>query len=337
MNERKTMILFSVINSYIRAGEPVGSKHLAEEYSLDFSPATIRNEMSTLEKMGLLEKAHTSSGRLPSDRGYRFYVDYILDHNLNKLDREDEERLLEEFDKIYQKSSDLVSAATKLLARSTDLTAVSILIKKDTSKIVDIELLKLASRSLLFIAVFDNASIVNNRIYLDFDIEDAELLDFNEALRKTFVGRPLDKNSRLLTKSKEPVFLRNKELTQALEEILRSISLKDQAGEVTIEGLSNIFNFKESEDLDQARDFIRFFDDKENLKYFVDDGDENLRISIGDENENENLKNNTIISSSFYHSPDIEGQIGIIGLTRINYKEVIGYIKTVAELLNSGR
>ena len=95
MNERKKMILFSIINSYINLGEPIGSKSLLNEYSLDISSATIRNEMSTLEKMGLLEKAHTSGGRFPSDKGYRLYVNNLLENSLNIREDEDLEKILD--------------------------------------------------------------------------------------------------------------------------------------------------------------------------------------------------------------------------------------------------
>ena len=118
MNERKKMILFSIINSYVNLGEPIGSNSLLNEYSLDISSATIRNEMSTLEKMGLLEKAHTSGGRYPSDKGYRLYVNNLLENSLNEKEDENLEKIL---DKRYGNVSKIVETATLLLSKILQL------------------------------------------------------------------------------------------------------------------------------------------------------------------------------------------------------------------------
>ena len=136
MNDRKLKILFSIINSYIIDGEPIGSKSLADEYNMNISPATIRNEMSALEKMGLIEKAHTSSGRLPSDKGYRLFVDYILANGLNENIRPNRsDRMISLLDKRYHNASDIVETATKILADLTNLTAVSVTLKNQIKKI----------------------------------------------------------------------------------------------------------------------------------------------------------------------------------------------------------
>lgn len=334
MNERKRMILFSVINSYIRAGEPIGSKSLANEYSLDISSATIRNEMSTLEKMGFLEKAHTSSGRLPSDKGYRVYVNYLLDsEDLKdpKIDLEDVEEVL---DKRYDNVSNVVENATTILSNMTNLTAMSMTLKSNIKKLINLEIIKIDSKSLLFIAVYDNASIVNDRIYLKEDISEEEVLAINEILKKEIVGANVNEISQKF-KDLELSFLKAySHLLTEMKNKIENQSLSDLNKEVVIKGIGNIFNFKEFEDLSKAREFIDIFDSKERIKDLMEDSNGDLTITIGDENEKNELKSSTIITSRFDYDKDTVGQIGIVGLTRINYRQVISSIRFISDLLS---
>ena len=189
MKDRRMQILFTIINSYILAGEPVGSKSLADDYSFDVSAATIRNDMSDLEKKGLLKKAHTSSGRLPSDKGYRFFVDYLLENGLIEArPRPDFTSLKKMLDKRYHNATDIVRSATKILAGITNLTAVSVTYKNQIKSIANIELLRVNDYSLLLIVVYDNGLIVNDMIYLRYAIEDKDLEFINRLIQSELVG-----------------------------------------------------------------------------------------------------------------------------------------------------
>lgn len=336
MNERKQMILFSIINSYITAGEPVGSKSLASEYALDISSATIRNEMSTLEKMGFLEKAHTSSGRLPSDKGYRVYVNYILNNrglieSNRGFDISEIEKLL---DKRYDNVSNVVESATSILSRITQLTSMSITLKNNITKIINLEIIKIDTNSLLFIAVYDNASIVNDRIYIENDISDKEVDYINKILKKEIVGSNVNVISQKLENLKNTIFKSYSYLLNEMANKIESQSLSDLTREVVIKGLGNIFNFKEFEDLSKAKEFIKIFDSKERIKDLMSNSNGDLTITIGDENEINELKKSTVITSHFSYDLDTVGQIGIIGLTRINYSNVISSIQLISDLLS---
>ena len=336
MNERKQMILFSIINSYILAGEPVGSKSLASDYALDISSATIRNEMSTLEKMGFLEKAHTSSGRLPSDKGYRVYVNYILS-NIDKdeaLDKEDFFKLEKLLDKSLDKQSNIVEEATSALSKLTKLTSISTTLKSNITKIINLEIIKIDSFSLLFIAVYDNASIVNDRIYLDKEISDEEVKKINDILKKEIVNSHVNDVSQKLLDLEKSELKGNEKLFKEMANKIKNQSLSDLTSHVVIKGLDNIFNFKEFEDLSKAKEFIKMFDSKEKINDLLENSNGELTITIGDENEINELKKSTIITSHFRYDFDTVGQIGIIGLTRINYKDVISSIQLISDLLS---
>lgn len=333
MNERKKMILFSIINSYVNLGEPIGSNSLLNEYSLDISSATIRNEMSTLEKMGLLEKAHTSSGRYPSDKGYRLYVNYILENTLDSS-KKDEEELEKILDKRYGNVSKIVETATLILSKMTNLTAVSYTIRNNIRKVLNLELIKLDSNMLLFVLVYDNASIISDRIYTNIEISDEDIKDLSIVLKKKIEGVNLKDISKVFDKLKESNLKKYEALLDILENKINNDSLTDLSKEVIIKGLGNIFNYKEFEDPIKAKEFIKILDSKDRIWDLIENSNNNLKITIGDENEINELKDNTIITSHFNYDKDIVGQIGIIGLTRIDYKEVISDIKLISDLLS---
>lgn len=333
MNERKKMILFSIINSYVNLGEPIGSNSLLNEYSLNISSATIRNEMSTLEKMGLLEKAHTSSGRYPSDKGYRLYVNYILENTLDS-NKEDEEKLKKILDKRYGNVSKIVETATLLLAKMTNLTAISYTIRNNISKVLSLELIKLDSNMLLFVLVYDNASIISDRIYTNVELSDEDIKDLSNELKKNIEGVDLKDVSKVFDKLKESSLKSYESLLEILENKINNDSLTDLSKEVIIKGLGNIFNFKEFQDPIKAKEFIKILDSKDRIWDLIENSDKKLKITIGNENEINELKDSTIITSHFNYDKDIVGQIGIIGITRIDYKEVISDIKLISDLLS---
>lgn len=335
MNDRKLEILFSIINSYILDGEPIGSKSLASEYNMNISPATIRNEMSALEKMGLLEKAHTSSGRLPSDKGYRMFVDYILEYKLNAFNSNVSDEMISLLDKRYHNAKDIVETATKLLADMTKLTAVSVTLTNEIKRINNIKLIRVSDFQVLLVCVFDNGLVINEKIYLDHEITSDELIFINNVIEETLVGSDINKiddNLKLLQLS----ILRDYyDLVDIMEKRLESKSLDEVDREVQIEGLGNIFNFKEYDDLSKAREFIKLFDSKDRVNKIIGDMINNdLNISIGYENQIDELKNNTVISSRFKVNNDIVGNIAVVGLTRLNYLEVISNIMMISNLLN---
>lgn len=336
MNDRKLKILFSIIDSYIIDGEPIGSKSLADTYKLDVSPATIRNEMSSLEKMGLIEKAHSSSGRLPSDRGYRMFVDYILENKMEDIAKaKKSDTIINLLDKNYHNAEDIVKTATKMLAELTNLTAVSMTHKNEIKNIVNMELIKLSDKQLLLLGVFDNGLIVKDSIYLDYEITTDELIFINNVLKKTMVGTDINEVYNNLTLLETTLLNDYKSLLEIIEKRLQSQSFGKQNREIQIEGLGNIFNFKEYDDLSKARDFIKLLDSKEKVNSFLANSIyDTLDISIGYENKLDELKENTVITSSFKINDDVVGHIGVIGLTRINYVDVIADIMMISRLLN---
>ena len=336
MKDRRMQILFTIINSYILGGEPVGSKSLADDYSFDVSAATIRNDMSDLEKKGLLKKAHTSSGRLPSDKGYRFFVDYLIENNLiEEKTSPNFARLKNSLDKRYHNATDIVNSATKILAGITNLTAVSVTYKNQIKSIANIEMMKVNDCSLLLIVVYDNGLIVNDLINVNYGIEKEDLDFLNTLLQKELIGSSIYDLANKIIKIEENLNLNYKYLLDIIQTKMRNESMKDSKQDIQIEGLGNIFRFKEFDDIVKAREFINLFECPDIITDFLtDNNDKSLVITIGEENEIDQLKENTIITSYFKVDENTIGKIGVVGLTRINYKDVIESIKLVSDLLN---
>lgn len=337
MKDRRLQILFSIINSYILEGDPVGSKSLASDYSFDVSPATIRNDMSSLEKSGLLKKAHTSSGRLPSDKGYRYFVNYLLENEMIVVETEAKvDSIRKMLGKESHNTSDIVETATKILAAITNLTAVSVTLKKDVKKILNIELMKISDYRVLLIVVFDNSDIMNETIGLESPIDDDILSRLNIFIKKNLIGEDVADLSEKIDKVKSSI---NNNLYVFLDKLFVRIknNSKDELNRnVKIEGIGNIFNFKEFDDLTKAKEFIKLFDSKEMIRDLLSDDleDKSLVITIGEENPLDQFKENTIITSYFAIDKYTVGKIGVVGLTRINYREVIGNIKLISDLLS---
>ena len=337
MKDRRMQILFTIINSYILGGEPVGSKSLADDYSFDVSAATIRNDMSDLEKRGLLKKAHTSSGRLPSDKGYRFFVDYLIENNLiDEKASPNFANLKKSLDKRYHNATDIVNSATKILAGITNLTAVSVTYKNQIKSIANIEMMKVNDYTLLLIVVYDNGLIVNDLIYINYRIEKDDIDFLNNLLQKELIGSSIYHLSDKIIKIEEKLSLNYKYLLDIIQTKMKNESMKDSNQEVRIEGLGNIFRFKEFDDIVKAKEFINLFESPDIITDFLtDNNDKSLVVTIGEENEIDQLKENTIITSYFKVDENTIGKIGVVGLTRINYKEVIESIKLVSDLLNN--
>lgn len=330
-------ILFTIINSYILGGEPVGSKSLADDYSFDVSAATIRNDMSDLEKRGLLKKAHTSSGRLPSDKGYRFFVDYLIENNLiEEKASPNFASLKKSLDKRYHNATDIVNSATKILAGITNLTAVSVTYKNQIKSIANIEMMKVNDYTLLLIVVYDNGLIVNDLININYEIEREDLDFLNNLLQKELIGSSIYHLSDRIIKIEEKLSQNYKYLLDIIQTKMKNESIKDSKQDVRIEGLGNIFRFKEFDDIVKAKEFINLFESPDIITDFLtDNNDKSLVVTIGEENEIDQLKENTIITSYFKVDENTIGKIGVVGLTRINYKEVIESIKLVSDLLNN--
>lgn len=331
MNERKKKILQAVIDEYVNTAEPVSSAALVEKYGLNYSSATVRNELAELEKSGYLDKTHTSSGRVPSEKGYRFYVDELI---------KEDDISLEEMKYIQSKLStkvneieDLAKIATSTLSEITHYTTVAIGPKVETQLIEEIKFVLLGTRMLMVVIVTDSGLVKETIIKYDEDITQSQVETLNNLFNSKLKGKPLSK----IDKPMEEYIL--SEINYSIDVIKPIIDqinkIVDEAETIYLEGANKAFDLPEFKSLELAKNFVNVLDEKEVMLDILDSGmAKDINVYIGDENDKEELKDFSVVT--FKHSiGDKElGTIGIIGPKRMNYSKVISVMKYISKKIS---
>ena len=331
MDERKKKILQAVIDEYVNTAEPVSSAALVEKYGLNYSSATVRNELAELEKKGYLDKTHTSSGRIPSEKGYRFYVDELI---------KEDDIPLEEMKYIQSKLStkvneieDLAKIATSTLSEITHYTTVAIGPKVETQIIEEIKFVLLGTRMLMVVIVTDSGLVKETIIKYDEDITQSQIETLNNLFNSKLKGKPLSK----IDKPMEEYIL--SEINYSIDVIKPIIDqinkIVDEAETIYLEGANKAFDLPEFKSLELAKNFVNVLDEKELMLDILDSGmAKDINVYIGDENDKEELKDFSVVT--FKHSiGDKElGTIGIIGPKRMNYSKVISVMKYISKKIS---
>lgn len=341
IDERKIKILQAIIHDYIITGEPVGSRTIAKKYDLGISSATIRNEMSDLEELGLIEQLHTSSGRKPSDKGYRLYVDKLI--KVPKLTKEEElmiktqliNEALYEVDKIVKK-------AVLLLSELTKLTCVVKTPSVRNSSIKMIQLLGIDNNNILSIIVTQNGMINNNLIRINKVINNDALQKISNFLNSKLTNLTIqDINLKVINELKSGL-TGYEDIFDAIITVLYDALNRADNSEVYYEGASNIFNYPEYNDVEKARQFLSLVDNKDLLLKLFNAGMKQnsnnsnvINISIGKENIVEDAKECSVISATYSLGNEPLGTIGVIGPTRMQYSKVISLLTQLVGILNN--
>lgn len=333
MDKRKIDILDAIIDSYIDIPTPVGSRTISKDFNLGISSATIRNEMADLEDLGYLNKPHTSAGRIPSDKAYRFYVDHLQKKDLINYESEDGFNVLI---KDVKSLDELFRNTARLLADVTNCTSFVISSKKPDTKIKFIELISLDSKTVLLLIVGNKGVVEKEIISLEKPISDEDLKIISENLNKEMMEIDFDKVSSLkVMLTGDMVYFRD----FISEVIKRASSFNQKISEIKLyyDGLANILNYEEYWDVSKARELISYIENEDsilnmlnNMKY---EENTDVEVLIGSENTDEIMKSNSIIRSTFRPEFSGIGQIGIIGPTRMDYKKHIKTVKTFSDNL----
>lgn len=328
LDKRKKEILQAVIDEYINTAEPVSSGALVKKYGLDYSSATVRNELAELENNGYLDKPHTSAGRVPSEKGYRFYVDELI---------KDDDISLEEIKYIQNKLStkvneieDLTKIATTTLSEITHYTTVAIGPKTNMQIIEEIKFVLLGSRMLMVVIITDSGLVKETIIKYDKDITQSQVETLNNLFNSKLKGKPLSK----IDKPMEEYILA--EITYSIDVIKPIIEqinkVIEDENNIYLQGANKAFDLPEFKSLDIAKNFINVLDTKELVLDMLDSGmAKDINVYIGDENDNEQLKDFSIVT--FKHSVGDKdlGTIGIIGPKRMDYSKVISVMKYISK------
>lgn len=332
IDDRKIKILEAIINDYISTGEPVGSRTIAKKYNLGVGSATIRNEMADLEDMGYLEQPHTSAGRVPSSKGYRLYVDSLMERPL--LSTEEQLRIKEcIIDSAMLEVSKIVKHASTLLSELTNLTCVVQTPSMKKSSIKSIKFMKVDEDNLITVIVTDSGVIKNHVIRVknmptDEVIEKINYICTSRLMNLTIEDINLEVINNLKTDLRgfDDIF---NAILPALYESLR----EEVASQIFMEGTTNILNYPEYNDIEKAREILSLLYNKDCVVELIEpQGD--ITIKIGEENYLPEAKECSVISAEYSIGDKAIGTIGLIGPRRINYSKVIAIMAQVMKELN---
>lgn len=334
MDERKRKILQAIIDDYIDTAEPIGSRTVARKHELGLSSATIRNEMADLEEMGYLAQPHTSSGRVPSNKGYRLYVDQLM--QVHDLNTDEIEKIKSAMETRINEMSQLIRRASAVLSRFTKYTSMAITPQMRTSSIKAIQVVPIEDGKAMVIVVTNAGIVRNSLVKISECVQPHMLIMISNVLNNKLTGLTIEEvNVRIIKELEREIGISGEILLPILEGAADLINQIDNT-EVYIEGTTNIFNHPEFRDMVKARDFINMLDEKASLCKMLFDSIEagGITVRIGSENDISCIRECSLITANYTIADTFIGTIGIIGPTRMEYPKVISSMKFVRRLMN---
>lgn len=335
IDERKVKILKAIIENYIETGEPVGSRTIAKNYNLGISPATIRNEMSDLEDMGYLEQIHSSSGRRPSNKGYRLYVDKFM--NIPKISPQEELKMKRNLSNMDMFEIDsMIKNVTEILSDMTKLTCIAKAPSFNKSYLKHIQLTFVDNTNILVTIMTDTGIIKNVLVKAKFNIPQNDFLKLNNFLNDKLKYKCVeDLNADDIIKYKNEFEGHEKLLENVINTLINILKELD-VSEYYFNGTTNIFNYQEYNDVVNAKKFLDMIHDKNKIRDLLNFGnsDKNIIIKIGPENPVTEAEECSIISTVYRLNERPLGIIGIIGPTRIHYSKVVSTLSRFSKIFD---
>ena len=334
LNERKMNILKAIVKDYIETAEAVGSRTISKKHDLGVSAATIRNEMADLEELGYLVQPHTSAGRVPSEKGYKLYVDYLM---MDGVISDNEKLLIEEcVSKNVDHIKDLIEETSKLLSQLTNYTTVAKAQNLNKQSIIKhIQLVQLDNQILLVLVTADGevkkAHIPSNT-YLD----QSKLNLISDNVTKKLSGKCItDLDEKLIA------FIRHEigEYSNLIDEFIDVVNFEKSNEEFlySLNGVTNIFNYPEFSDVVKAKSFLNMVEKKETINKMINSKGiekDNVNIIIGSDNDYELAKDCSIVTATYNINKDLVGQISFIGPTRMDYSRIYAIVNYMSLIFN---
>lgn len=334
LDERKKKILQAVIRNYLETGEPVGSRTISKYTDLNLSSATIRNEMADLEELGYIIQPHTSAGRIPTDKGYRLYVDTMMSEKEREVE-EMKEMLLEKEDKMDA----LLKQVARVLAQNTNYATMISAPQIHRNKLKFIQLSRVDRGQILAVIVVEGNMIKNHMLDVPEGLDDETLLKLNMLLNTHLNGLPIEEiNLGLIAALKQQAGNHSDIVGQVLDAVAEVIKEEEDL-EIYTSGTNNIFKYPELSDHTKASELISAFEEKQALSTLVqetlaDDNNTGIQVYIGDESPLQNMKDCSVVTATYELEEGMKGTIGIIGPKRMDYDKVVGTLKTMMHQLD---
>ena len=330
LSARQLLILKCIVEEFVETAEPVGSKSLMSKYDLPYSSATIRNEMSYLENIGFLEKTHTSSGRIPSTQGYRFYVDTLLQKD---VDDQIKNQVATLFDNTHRSLNEIIQESCQMLSELTHLTSVALGPNSDYERLQNITLVPLGAHSVTAIIVTDKGHVENrmfnirNNAYLD------DLKNCVDVMNDQLCGTPINEVARKLEIEVKPILSARIKEHEILFNAFLEAFMKFANNNVYFSGKENMMYQPEYNDVNKLRRLVSAFENSQSWNHLLPtvQDDDGVIVIIGTDSHLEELGDVSVISASFKTGAESKGSISVIGPTRMPYKKVVSLVEYISK------
>ena len=335
LDERKRKILNAIIRNYLDTGEPVGSRTISKYSDLNLSSATIRNEMSDLEELGYILQPHTSAGRIPSDKGYRFYVDNLMKEKDQEV-TEMKEFMIEHTERMEQ----VLKQMAKVLAANTNYTAMITAPSYQRNKVKFLQLSQVDEEQLLAVIVTEGNLVKNKMISTREALDNETLLKLNILLNTSLNGLSAEQiNLGTIARLKEQAGIHSNIVSDVLDALAGAFQ-EDEDLEVYTSGTTNILKYPELSDSQKASELLNAFEEKKQLVTLVNETlasqeQTGIQVYIGDESPIQNMKDCSVVTATYQLGEGMKGTIGIIGPKRMDYENVVDNLKTLKNQLDT--
>ena len=336
LDYRKRKILQAIIDEYIDTAEPVGSRSIAKKHELGLSSATIRNEMADLEDMGLLAQPHTSAGRVPSDKGYRLYVDSLMETRDLTLD--EIKAVTSELEIKINEIGAVIRNASAVISKLTKYTAVSLTPIQDDTEITAVEIVRIDQNKVCVIVVSKSGTVKSNVISLPTRCSEKELVAFAQICKRRLCGVFKEHNNPAAAE-----IIRAEASVRGIDDTAASLMLEAIFScimqmcntEVFLDGTTNIMNFPEFRNIERAREFLEILEEKKSIGNLLSElaRDERVKMLIGNENPIDVIKDCSIVGATYSAGNMVFGTIGVIGPKRMEYSRVVSIIEYINGLI----
>ncbi|MFZ5826630.1 MAG: heat-inducible transcriptional repressor HrcA [Bacillota bacterium] len=334
MDDRKSKVLQAIIEDYVATAEPVGSRTIARKYNLGVSPATIRNEMSDLEELGYLEQPHTSAGRVPSDRGYRYYVDCLMQEK--DVSPSEDELIRRTFERKVREIDTLIRETARILSDTTHLTSVVSGPQIEKAAFKELRLVPLGGDKAILIYITDSGFIENQVLEMPVEVTMVELQRVSEVLNEQLRGQRVESLSRASIQALQRELSRYGAL---LDQALQFLELRMDPGDrhrLYLGGTTNMLSQPEFRDVDKLRSLLTLLEHEEIVAGVLEGGrqkDEWVNIQIGEEIQVRELTDCSVVSATYRVGNQVVGRMGVIGPKRMEYGRIVGVMHSITRRL----
>ncbi|MGI6224646.1 MAG: heat-inducible transcriptional repressor HrcA [Peptococcales bacterium] len=332
LDARKRKVLEAIIIDYIATAEPVGSRTISRKYKLGVSPATIRNEMADLEEMGLIEQPHTSAGRVPSDAGYRYYVDCIME----RQDLENEAKMVikNSFQKKIKQLEELIQLSLKMLSSMTSYTSLILAPQVGSSTLQLIQMILVEPGKALIVVITDGGRIENRIIDIPEEVTKNDLEIVSTYLNNRFKGLTSKDWDKTILRAVHSELLKQKNIVSIALDFLDSLLNEEIDDKVYLAGALNILNQPEFKDVSKVKNLLELLENEDTVSSILKDDSEGIHIKIGAENKYESIKDCSLITATYKMDGRILGTIGLLGPTRMQYAQAISILEFLTDTLS---